>query len=160
MLDPHADLGLGSVHFPELEIVGASNDTGDTVLRHRAEAGLGRRGMALTSEVAQRLDDELEVIAKLGYATYFLTVADVVDLIRDMGVRVAARGSGAGSLVNYLLGISGVDPMRTACSWSGSSRRCGRRCPTSTSTSSPPGAPRSTSGSSPGTAASGARACR
>ena len=111
MLDPHADLGLGSVHFPELEIVGASNDTGDTVLRHRAEAGLGRRGMALTSEVAQRLDAELEVIAKLGYANYFLTVADVVDLIRDMGVRVAARGSGAGSLVNYLLGISGVDPM-------------------------------------------------
>jgi error-prone DNA polymerase len=39
-------------------------------------------------------------------------VADVVDLIRAMGVRVAARGSGAGSLVTYLLGISGVDPLR------------------------------------------------
>ena len=49
---------------------------------------------------------------RLGYPTYFLTVAEVVDLIRDLGVRVAARGSGAGSLVNYLLGISGVDPMR------------------------------------------------
>ena len=59
-----------------------------------------------------RLTDELEVIAGLGYPTYFLTVAAVVDLIRDMGVRVAARGSGAGSLVNYLLGISGVDPIR------------------------------------------------
>ena len=59
-----------------------------------------------------RLEDELEVIAGLGYPTYFLTVAAVVDLIRDMGVRVAARGSGAGSLVNYLLGISGVEPMR------------------------------------------------
>ena len=62
--------------------------------------------------VESRLDDELEVIAALGYPTYFLTVAAVVDLIRDLGVRVAARGSGAGSLVNYLLGISGVDPMR------------------------------------------------
>ena len=60
----------------------------------------------------QRLDDELEMIGGLGYAPYFLTVADVVDLIRDMSVRVAARGSGAGSLVNYLLGISGVDPLR------------------------------------------------
>ena len=60
----------------------------------------------------RRLDDELEMIAGLGYAPYFLTVADVVDLIRDMSVRVAARGSGAGSLVNYLLGISGVDPLR------------------------------------------------
>ena len=59
-----------------------------------------------------RLEDELEVIAGLGYPTYFMTVAAVVDLIRDMGVRVAARGSGAGSLVNYLLGISGVEPLR------------------------------------------------
>ena len=48
----------------------------------------------------------------LGYPTYFLTVAEVTDLIRARGVRVAARGSGAGSLVNHLLGISGVDPIR------------------------------------------------
>ena len=62
--------------------------------------------------IESRLTDELKVIAELGYPTYFLTVAEVVDLIREMGVRVAARGSGAGSLVNYLLGISGVDPIR------------------------------------------------
>ncbi|HEX5862613.1 MAG TPA: DNA polymerase III subunit alpha, partial [Nocardioides sp.] len=55
---------------------------------------------------------ELEVIRGLGYASYFLTVGDVTDLIREMGVRCAARGSGAGSLVNYLLGVSGVDPIR------------------------------------------------
>ena len=60
----------------------------------------------------KRLDDELEMIRGLGYASYFLTVADVTDLIREMGVRGAARGSGAGSLVNYLLGVSGVDPIR------------------------------------------------
>ena len=59
-----------------------------------------------------RLDDELAVIDTLGYPTYFLTVAEVTDLIRARGVRVAARGSGAGSLVNHLLGISGVDPIR------------------------------------------------
>ena len=68
--------------------------------------------MAATPEVRRRLDDELGMIEQLGYPSYFLTVADVVDLIRGMGVRVAARGSGAGSLVNYLLGISGVDPIR------------------------------------------------
>ncbi|MGH8895389.1 MAG: DNA polymerase III subunit alpha, partial [Actinomycetes bacterium] len=82
------------------------------MLRERCEAGLGRRAMAATSAVRNRLEEEMGVIEKLGYPSYFLTVADVVDLIRDMGVRVAARGSGAGSLVNYLLGISGVDPMR------------------------------------------------
>ena len=52
------------------------------------------------------------MIGHLGYASYFLTVADVTDLVRDMGVRCAARGSGAGSLVNYLLGVSGVEPLR------------------------------------------------
>jgi error-prone DNA polymerase len=67
--------------------------------------------MALTDAVRRRLDDELAVIEKLGYPTYFLTIADVVGLVKDMGVRCAARGSGAGSLVNYLLGISDVDPL-------------------------------------------------
>ncbi len=62
--------------------------------------------------VWKRLDDELELIGGLGYASYFLTVGDVTDLIREMGVRCAARGSGAGSLVTYLLGVSGVDPIR------------------------------------------------
>ena len=52
------------------------------------------------------------MIRGLGYASYFLTVGDVTDLIRELGVRAAGRGSGAGSLVNYLLGISGVDPIR------------------------------------------------
>ena len=49
---------------------------------------------------------------QLGFASYFLTVGDVTEMIRDLGIRSAARGSGAGSLVNYLLGISGVDPIR------------------------------------------------
>jgi error-prone DNA polymerase len=117
-VDPRADLGMGEVHFPDLEVLGADSSVTDPVraaqamLRERCEAGLGRRAMAATPEVRRRLDDELGVIEQLGYPSYFLTVADVVDLIRDMGVRVAARGSGAGSLVNYLLGISGVDPMR------------------------------------------------
>jgi error-prone DNA polymerase len=107
-LDPRADLGLGEVHFPEFGL-GES----DAVLRQRCEVGVGRRyGSAPGHKITQRLDDELEVIRRLGYASYFLTVGDVTDLIREMGVRCAARGSGAGSLVNYLLGVSGVDPIR------------------------------------------------
>ncbi len=52
------------------------------------------------------------MIGQLGFASYFLTVGDVTAMIRELGIRSAARGSGAGSLVNYLLGISGVDPIR------------------------------------------------
>ena len=89
--------------------------------RHRATGCCGRaarvRSATATAprprqRIWKRLDDELELIRGLGYASYFLTVADVTDLIRELGVRCAARGSGAGSLVNYLLGVSGVDPIR------------------------------------------------
>ena len=114
-LDPRADLGLGEVHLPELEFAtGATRDvSADRLLRERCEAGIGRRyGSAPRQRIWKRLDDELETIRGLGYASYFLTVGDITDLIREMDVRCAARGSGAGSVVNYLLGISGVDPIR------------------------------------------------
>ena len=139
----------------------ADSRPADIVLRQRCEGGFGRRGMSLTPRGrASRLDDELEVIRELGYPTYFLTVADVVDLMKDMGVRCAARGSGAGSLVNYLLGISDVDPLEHRLLMERFLSPLRHRCPTSTSTSSPPDAPRSTSGSSTATAASAAPACR
>ncbi len=114
-LDPRRDLGLGEVHFPEFDLSGAAGgaDSADALLRVRCEGAIGDRyGSAPRQRIWKRLDDELEIIAKLGYASYFLTVGDVTDLIREMRVRCAARGSGAGSLVNYLLGISGVDPIR------------------------------------------------
>ena len=111
-VDPREDLGLGEVHFPEL-LLGGGTGGADQVLRARCEAAIGRRyGSAPRQRIWKRLDDELQTIGELGYASYFLTVGDVTDLIKEMGVRVAARGSGAGSLVNYLLGISGVDPLR------------------------------------------------
>ncbi len=111
------DLGIGAVHLPEPEVLGidAGTDPMD-VLTRRARAAVGTRYPGATATelqtVEDRLDAELAVIASLGYPTYFLTVAEVTDLIRARGVRVAARGSGAGSLVNHLLGISGVDPIR------------------------------------------------
>ncbi|MGY1761342.1 DNA polymerase III subunit alpha [Geodermatophilus sp. SYSU D00779] len=114
-VDVRADLGLGTVRYPELDVVTTPAEQGmgpSAVLRARCEAGLGRRGMPPTAEVVRRLDDELAVIDALGYPSYFLTVADVVDLIRSLRVRAAARGSGAGSLVTHLLGISDVDPIR------------------------------------------------
>jgi error-prone DNA polymerase len=114
-LDPRADLGLGEVHFPEFEVARGAGDIGltaEAVLRQRCEAGIVRRyGSGASVQVHDRLEHELGMISGLGYASYFLTVGDVCDLVRDLGVRVAARGSGAGSLVNYALGISGVEPL-------------------------------------------------
>ena len=111
------DLGIGSVHLPEPTVLGIEPGESPQVrLEQRCRGAMAWRYPGASEHdhgvVENRLVDELKVIAELGYATYFLTVAEVVDLIRDLGVRVAARGSGAGSLVNYLLGISGVDPIR------------------------------------------------
>ncbi len=115
-LDPAADLGIGARHLPEL--LGGPLYEGD--LRSRCERGLrsyrgssyrggSYRGRA--ERARKRLDHELDIIAATGLASYFLTVADVAMLIKASGIRCAIRGSGAGSLVNHLLGISAIDPL-------------------------------------------------
>lgn len=113
-LDPRADIGLGEIHLPELDVLGVTGGQVEAIraLRQRCESGMGERYPGADAAIEQRLADELAVIEHLGFASYFLTVADVVGLIRGLRIRCAARGSGAGSLVNYLLGISGVDPIR------------------------------------------------
>ena len=116
-LDPGRDLGIGGRFMPEI--------TGGeplTLLRARCAEGMhrrypaagrgrGRGRRAARRHAAERLDHELAIIAKTGLAAYFLTVADVTTLIRNRGIHCSIRGSGAGCLVNYLIGISGIDPL-------------------------------------------------
>jgi error-prone DNA polymerase len=122
VLDPVADLGLGRHHLPE-----TSGDPGreQTVLRTRCETALANtvlaRGRYRTAaaggrrpgarEAWDRLYHELDIIAATGMASYFLTVADIADRIKAGGIRCSIRGSGAGSFVNHLLGISVIDPL-------------------------------------------------
>ncbi|WP_432486953.1 DNA polymerase III subunit alpha [Kineococcus sp. SYSU DK018] len=115
-LEAAADLGTGTHHLPDRAALRLPADAAlDGVLRARCEAGVGRcypgAGERRLAAVHRRLEEELRIVAQVGFASYFLTVADVCELTRGLGVRVAARGSGAGSLVNHLLGISGVDPL-------------------------------------------------
>ncbi len=111
LVDPEDDLGIGTVHFPEPHLVGAGRRTAQRALASRAAAGMVLRGYDRRREYWERMHHELDIIAHHGFASYFLTVAQVVDDVRRMGVRVAARGSGAGSLVNHLLGIAHADPV-------------------------------------------------
>ncbi|MGZ3098303.1 DNA polymerase III subunit alpha [Streptomyces sp. H72] len=114
LVDPDDDLGMGAVHFPEPHLVGAGRRTAQRALASRAAAGMVRRGYDRRRdhrEYWERMHHELDIIAHHGFASYFLTVAQVVDDVRHMGIRVAARGSGAGSLVNHLLGIAHADPV-------------------------------------------------
>ena len=113
-LDPVTDCDWSRPKTPEKSALGIEGNPFE-VLWQKAHAGIDWRYPNLSEDkllaVRHRLHQELITINKLGFATYFLTVADVAQMIRDMRIRTAARGSGAGSLTNYLLGISGVDPI-------------------------------------------------
>ncbi|MFR9792005.1 DNA polymerase III subunit alpha [Streptomyces sp. MB22_4] len=112
-LDPAADLGLGTRHFPEPALFGAGPgaDGAARLLRRRCEEGLARRGLDHDPAALARLDEELAVISRLRYDSYFLAVGQVVADIRAKGIRVAARGSGAGSMVCHALGIATANPL-------------------------------------------------
>jgi len=79
-----------------------------------AEQGARRRyGDPLPQPVRERLDYELGVITKVGYAGYFLIVADFIRWARERGIPVGpGRGSAAGSLVSFAMGITNVDPLK------------------------------------------------
>ncbi|MFI6449833.1 PHP domain-containing protein [Kitasatospora sp. NPDC050543] len=110
-LDPASDLGIGRVHFPEEDRLGIAPGTSAKVLRERCEAAMVTRGYAGDRATERRLREELDVISGLGWPAFFLTVAQVVQDIKELGIRVAARGSAAGCLVVHLLGISVANPV-------------------------------------------------
>ena len=82
-------------------------------LRHEVEAGLRRRFPAgVPPEYTERAGYEIDVICGKGYPAYFLIVADLINYARSIDIRVGpGRGSAAGSLVAYALGITNIDPI-------------------------------------------------
>ena len=112
------EIELGRFHLPEYQV--PAGTTREAVLRAEAWAGLRRRlGLAPDEPLApahrpyqERLEYELEVIAKMGFAGYFLIVGDFIGYARRQGIPVGpGRGSSAGSVVAWSLGITGVDPI-------------------------------------------------
>ncbi|WP_300603250.1 DNA polymerase III subunit alpha, partial [Trebonia sp.] len=122
-LDPARDLGIGTHHLPETKIRPGAEQReltercehalahGRYRTAHPANRPQGTSQRSAARNARDRLEHELNIIAHTGMASYFLTVADVADRIRNNGIRCAIRGSGAGSFVNHLLGISAIDPL-------------------------------------------------
>jgi error-prone DNA polymerase len=104
------DLGLKRIRFPDFPT--PAGRSADAVLAERTWAGVHDRGMTDDERLRDRLHHELSMIRRMGFAAYFLTVADITADIRAMGIHAACRGSAAGSLVCYLLRISDVDALR------------------------------------------------
>ncbi len=103
------DLELGKAYFPYYEI--ESGKTGDEELRELAYAGFAFRELPQNETYTKRLDYELQVIKDKGYPGYFLVVADLLRYARENGILTNIRGSVAGSLTTYLIGITNVDPI-------------------------------------------------
>lgn len=84
----------------------------DEALRKKCNIGMKRIGKHNDEVYKARLEEELEVITGKGFSQYFLVLEDAINYCHENGIRIGpGRGSGAGSLVNYTLGITGVDPI-------------------------------------------------
>lgn len=85
----------------------------DDYLRYLTLEGAKKRYPEMTTELSERIDHELKIMKKMGYAGYFLIVESFTTIARQRGVYVGpGRGSAAGSVVAYCLGIINVDPLR------------------------------------------------
>ena len=111
VLLPEFDIPQEFQHEDDLKDGGKRGE--NAYLRHLTYEGAKRKYGEITDEIAERLDFELEVIAKTGYPGYFLIVQDFCNKAKSMGVSVGpGRGSAAGSAVAYCIGITNVDPIK------------------------------------------------
>jgi DNA polymerase III subunit alpha len=102
-------LKFDRVHLPQFDL--PEGYTPETYLEKLCREGLKKRYPRLTPEVDERLRYELQVIKETGFAQYILIVWDMVAFARKQGIMCGPRGSAAGALVLYLIGISDVDPV-------------------------------------------------
>ncbi|HUO50860.1 MAG TPA: DNA polymerase III subunit alpha [Candidatus Paceibacterota bacterium] len=105
----NVELHLGSWVFPDFKI--PESTSYDAELRTLCFAGFEKRGVEKSPQVLERVEYELSVIQKKGYAPYFLVVSDLLRHAKETGILTNIRGSVAGSMVTYLSGITNVNPL-------------------------------------------------
>ncbi len=103
-------LPLGELQLPAFDV--PAGTTPEEHLRAMAETGVRAKYGTITAELRERLDKELSVIGKLGYSGYILIVQDFIRYAREHGILTAVRGSAGGSLVNYAIDLTDIDPIR------------------------------------------------
>ncbi len=107
----HVEFTFGEKKIPHFDV--PEGKDGWTYLNELCSAGLERRYDPVTPELKDRLDFELETIRSMGFVDYFLIVWDFIRFAKENGIAVGpGRGSAAGSMVSYCLGITDIDPIR------------------------------------------------
>lgn len=105
------DFEFGKTKLPYFHIDGV--DDNEKYLRDMCKKGLVKRYGTPTDTAYKRLEYELDIITKMGYTNYFLIVWDFINYARKNNIPVGpGRGSGAGSLCAYCIGITGIDPLK------------------------------------------------
>lgn len=105
------EMDLGKNLLPQFDV--PEGETPDSYLEKLCRGGMSERFGNGNKEVHERLEHELNLIKETGYASYFLIAWDVVRFARENGLQVGpGRGSAAGSLVTYVLGITKVNPIK------------------------------------------------
>jgi len=106
----NVELELGKWVFPNYVVENGKSH--DEELRDIVYSGLEKKNLNKTSEITERIEYELEIIANKGYSPYFLVAVDLMRYAHNHGILTNTRGSAAGSMVTYLSGITTVDPIR------------------------------------------------
>lgn len=105
------EIKFGERHLPSFAAPQGMNNV--DYLRKLSREGLKRRYTDITDEAKERLEYELEVIISMGFVDYYLIVLDFITFAKNNGIVVGpGRGSGAGSLVAYCVGITDIDPLK------------------------------------------------
>lgn len=103
------NLSVGKWILPKFPV--PEDASPESYLRVIVDERIGKRYATVTQEIRERVDYELDIITKKGYSTYFLIVSDFVNWAKEKKIAVGpGRGSAAGSVVSYILGITGIDP--------------------------------------------------
>lgn len=106
----HVDIPFHEPHLPNFEV--STGEDHETFLRRLVRENLNKK-YPDSAEALARAEHELDVISSMGFVDYFLIVSDFVHFAKTHGISVGpGRGSAAGSIVAYALGITGIDPLR------------------------------------------------
>lgn len=105
------EMDFTKTHLPNYE--SPAGISSEDYIRSLCEEGLKKRYTVIDSPIRDRLENELNIIKGAGYTSYFLVVADLVKYAKGKGIPVGpGRGSAAGSLISYALGITDIDPLK------------------------------------------------
>ncbi len=105
------ELDFNELHLPHFQAPG--NEENTAFFNRLVSEGIKKRYETITDEVRERVEHELKIIRSSGYVSYFLIVWDFISHAKEKGIPVGpGRGSAAGSIVSYALGITDLDPLK------------------------------------------------